>query len=301
MELPSTNSMSEEKNGELHEDTLLTEIKSPKNINDSQNDRLGLKIFRTAAVEPVKSNASGYDEHFLNICSTINESSVGNPKLSVVANEDESSETFALANKKTYHDPNQNAKYWEGCSTDVNVITEASLVEAASVSSSDIQPIDGFKSKNILDFDGLNLPVEISSTMNLQNGNFFKGSKWSPDGLCFLTSSNDSRIRLYNTPETYLNENCNWLSSTSDLKPCFSVQESGSILDFTWYPLMNSNNPATCCFASTTKDQPIHLWDAFNGSLRASYIHLNSVQEVQAAQSLSFSPSGRQLLCGLKK
>jgi len=64
---------------------------------------------------------------------------------------------------------------------------------------------------------------------------------------------------------------------------------------------MNSNNPATCCFASSTKDQPVHLWDAFDGSLRASYIHLNAVQEVQAAQSLCFSPSGRQLLCGLKK
>jgi len=174
MELPSTNSMSEEKNGEPDEDRLLTEMNNPENIDASQNDCLGLKIFGTAAIESVKNNASSYDEHSLNICSTINESSVENPKLQPSANEIDSSET---TNKKTFYDPNQNVKYWEGCSTDVNFITEASLPEAATVSSSDIQPIDDFKPKNILDFDGLNLPVEVSSTMNSQNGNFFKGSK----------------------------------------------------------------------------------------------------------------------------
>lgn len=200
-----------------------------------------------------------------------------------------------LVTKKTFHNPDSNNKYWEGCSTEI----ENSLSTEVLSSSDEIMSNDS-KCKRIIDFSDLE-PTKLACSQKFSNGNFFKGSKWSPDGLCFLTNSNDNHVRLFNTPISCLHQNLDEPTTPVDLKTCFVVQESGCIFDFVWYPLMNSQNPATCCFASTAKDQPIHLWDAFDGSLRASYIHLNSVQEVQAAHSLCFSPGGGQLLCGLKK
>ena len=202
----------------------------------------------------------------------------------------ESMETGVLTvAQKTLHNPDSNTNYWEGCSVDNRVAPD------------DTEETN--KCKQVLDFDDVIFPIELASSHHFSNGNFFKGGKWSPDGLCFLTSTNDNCIRLFNTPFQYLHEQWDSVagSTKSDLQTCFRIQESGCIFDFTWYPLMNSQNPATCCFASTAKDQPVHLWDAFDGSLRASYIYLNSVQEVQAAHSICFSPGGGQLLCGLKR
>ena len=131
--------------------------------------------------------------------------------------------------------------------------------------------------------------------------NYFKGCKWSPDGLCYMTNSNDSQIRLFNTPYKCISNDFASVESPLELKDCLKVQEPGLIYDYCWWPLLNSQDPATCCFATTAINQPVHLWDAFNGTLRASYIAFNSVQEITSAYSLCFSNDGRQLLCGFKK
>ena len=70
--------------------------------------------------------------------------------------------------------------------------------------------------------------------------------------------------------------------------------------DFQWYPLMSSNSPETCVFATTSQYQPIHLYDAFDGRIRATYRCFNHLDEVTAARSLCFNPSGSKLLAGLK-
>ncbi|KAG0466483.1 hypothetical protein HPP92_018063 [Vanilla planifolia] len=67
--------------------------------------------------------------------------------------------------------------------------------------------------------------------------NFFKGVKWSPDGSSFLTCSDDNSLRLF-----YL-----------------LIAESYSDL-------------TTCVFISTTRDHPIHLWDAVSGESKGSTI-----------------------------
>lgn len=46
---------------------------------------------------------------------------------------------------------------------------------------------------------------------------------------------------------------------------------------------------------------PIHLWDAFTGDLRCSYRGYNSVDELEAAISVTFSADGQNVFCGYKK
>ncbi|XP_034236530.1 telomerase Cajal body protein 1 isoform X2 [Thrips palmi] len=130
---------------------------------------------------------------------------------------------------------------------------------------------------------------------------YTKGCKWAPDGLCFLTNSNDNILRVWDLPEN-LNSVSEWQSnsSVSPIKPSLCMREGGLIYDFCWYPLMNSWNPVTCCLASASKDSPVHLWDAFTGQLRATYRAYNQVDEVEAARSIAFDPCGERLYCGFK-
>lgn len=45
---------------------------------------------------------------------------------------------------------------------------------------------------------------------------------------------------------------------------------------------------------------PIHLWDAMNGDLRATYRGFNDVDEVTAAFSLAFAPDGAKVSVGIQ-
>lgn len=144
-------------------------------------------------------------------------------------------------------------------------------------------------------------PVLLSS-LYMEKDNYFKGCKWSPDGLCIMTNSADNIIRLINTPAEIVAKK--WDTTECeliDINVCLKLQESGTIYDYAWWPLMNSLYPSTCCLATTASDQPIHLWDAFNGSLRATYIAKDQVDEVKAAHCIGFSSDGMQMICGFKK
>ncbi len=53
--------------------------------------------------------------------------------------------------------------------------------------------------------------------------------------------------------------------------------------------------------ASSSRDNPVHVWDAFYGEVRASFRPYNHLDELTAAHSLCFSPDGSQLYCGFDK
>ncbi|XP_011310514.1 telomerase Cajal body protein 1 [Fopius arisanus] len=129
--------------------------------------------------------------------------------------------------------------------------------------------------------------------------NFTKGCLWSPDGTCLLVPAEDFRLRVYELP-TILYSGKFPQDSLSSLKPVFSIKEGGIVYDCSWYPLMNSWQPETCCFISTSKETPIHLWDAFTGQLRATYRAYNQVDEVEAAISVQFSDHGQTVWAGFK-
>ncbi len=64
-------------------------------------------------------------------------------------------------------------------------------------------------------------------------------------------------------------------STPVDFPPCLTMQEGEIVYDYTWFPLMDSTRPDLCCFAVTAQYQPIHLYDAFDGHLRASYRYIS--------------------------
>merc|ERR1712001_702016 len=78
------------------------------------------------------------------------------------------------------------------------------------------------------------------------------------------------------------------------------MREGETVYDMSWFPRMSSADSETCCFAATAKDHPIHLYDAFDGHIRASYRCFNHLDEMEAARSLAFDPSGTKLYAGMK-
>ncbi|KAM4678327.1 telomerase Cajal body protein 1 [Discoglossus pictus] len=146
-----------------------------------------------------------------------------------------------------------------------------------------------------------NPPWSLAGAWNEYSGqseNFLKGCKWAPDGSCILTNSDDNILRIYNLPPELYTDN--W-DIQEEMAPVLRMAEGDTIYDYCWYPLMNSSDPTTCFVASSSRDNPIHVWDAFYGTLKASYRPYNHLDELTAAHSLSFSPDGSQLFSGFDK
>lgn len=64
---------------------------------------------------------------------------------------------------------------------------------------------------------------------------------------------------------------------------------------------MHSDEPLSCAFLSTSADHPLHLWDAYDGSLRATYAGYNHLDEVTAAYCTSFEPTGARIYAGYER
>ena len=75
-----------------------------------------------------------------------------------------------------------------------------------------------------------------------QMDDFYQGASFSPDSLCLLTSR-CNRILLFNT---CFSEGDNW-------KPAVEYKTGDSVRCYQWYPQMQSNNPASCCFLGVSR------------------------------------------------
>ncbi|XP_058114163.1 uncharacterized protein LOC131257018 isoform X2 [Magnolia sinica] len=134
--------------------------------------------------------------------------------------------------------------------------------------------------------------------------NFQKGVKWSPDGSCFLTNSEDNTLRVFELPDNVGGAHVDACLPAADEDSYVSnliVSEAESVYDYCWYPYMLASDPTTCVFASTTRDHPIHLWDATSGELRCTYRAYDSMDEITAAFSVAFNPAGTKLFAGYNK
>lgn len=156
--------------------------------------------------------------------------------------------------------------------------------------------------------EGQNLSLDFTQTPQMLTGswaeysnfpeNYLKGCKWAPDGSCILTNSADNVLRVYNLPPEIYSYNWDLLT---EMSPVLRMAEGDTIYDYCWYPKMTSLEPNTCFLASSSRDNPIHVWDAFYGEVRASFRPYNHLDELTAAHSLCFSPDGSQLYCGFDK
>ncbi|GMH05390.1 hypothetical protein Nepgr_007230 [Nepenthes gracilis] len=134
--------------------------------------------------------------------------------------------------------------------------------------------------------------------------NFLKGVKWSPDGSCFLTSSEDNTLRLFTLPEDIGNNQAGPYSQDSDEDSYVAnlvMNEGESVYDYCWYPFMSASDLTSCVFATTTRDHPIHLWDSTTGELRCTYRAYDAMDEISAAFSVAFNPSGTKIFAGYNK
>lgn len=132
-----------------------------------------------------------------------------------------------------------------------------------------------------------------------------KGMRWSPDGTCVLTACDDRRLLLYEMPAHVLTGDGHAVedehAQPADPAPAVACAESEPVYDYAWYPRMHSADPSTCTFLATCRDQPAHLWDAFSGALRASYVARDELEQVVGAYSATFTPDGEQILCGFER
>ncbi|CAI5525976.1 unnamed protein product [Closterium sp. Naga37s-1] len=141
------------------------------------------------------------------------------------------------------------------------------------------------------------------------SGNFLKGVKWSPDGTCLLASSEDCCLRLFDLPADIMlassapfdMNNEATLPNRDSLAPAVMVREGETIYDFAWFPAMSAADPVSCVFASTSRDHPVHLWDAMTGQLRCTYRSYDHLDEIAAALSLTFSSQGDKLVLGFPR
>ncbi|XP_010449051.1 PREDICTED: telomerase Cajal body protein 1-like [Camelina sativa] len=130
--------------------------------------------------------------------------------------------------------------------------------------------------------------------------NFLKGLKWSPDGSCFLASSEDNTLSLFYLPQDGGDTNGYGvpIPEEDSYGASLLINEGESVYDFCWYPYMSVSDPLTCVFATSTRDHPIHLWDSTSGELRCTYRAYDAMDEITAAFSVGFNPGGTKIFAG---
>ncbi|CAM0142304.1 unnamed protein product [Umbelopsis sp. WA50703] len=140
-----------------------------------------------------------------------------------------------------------------------------------------------------------NISPKISTGSKYNDeANFFKSCKWSPDGSCVLTNSNDNIARVFQPSAEVFSE----VPDGGQLVEVVQAKEAEPIYESCWYPLMNSQDPATCCFLTSARDHPVHLWDCTTGKLRASYSVIDHRERFMGAIGLTFNLDGSSIYCG---
>ena len=107
-------------------------------------------------------------------------------------------------------------------------------------------------------------------------------------------------------------------ASSAALAPCHRQAMGGSLIDCKWYPFMNAADPTTCCYVTTARDSPIHIWNlpptstsgsssdsgsssvSSNGGSRCSYRCYNQYDEIETCQTVAFNNSGDRIYAGLR-
>lgn len=151
--------------------------------------------------------------------------------------------------------------------------------------------------------------TRLSGTnLSSDRDNFVKSVDISPDGSQVLLTTEGGFASTLLLDPSFIQSHQYYRSSFGqgqhhdlDNSETFSqgvdIHIGESIYDTKWYPFMNAAEPASCCFATSSRDHPIQLWDTA-GSLRCSYTGYDRFDELDPAQCLSFNSSGDRLYAG---
>jgi hypothetical protein len=119
--------------------------------------------------------------------------------------------------------------------------------------------------------------------------------QFSPDGSCVLTSTSDNLLRLYNTPQAAYSPETDHNEPPQAWNSVLNISTGDSIRSYSWFPKMNSFDPSSCAFLATVKEQPVHLYDAYDGSIRATYRPYNALDEMESPNIVTFTPDGSRI------
>ena len=139
--------------------------------------------------------------------------------------------------------------------------------------------------------------------------NFVKSFQFSPDGSLCLTGDERANAYVTQVDQTTVSKNRYYnlgsdtngdASNNSALSAVHTTIPIGeAIYDMKWHPTSDATN---CCFASTSRDHPIILWDVDNTSnaanVRCTYRGYDHNDELDSAISMSFNLSGDKLYAG---
>ena len=123
------------------------------------------------------------------------------------------------------------------------------------------------------------------------NKDYYKSCIWSPDGSCLLSNASTDDLDLCFFDES-------WFYTATEFKLARTWKLAASCYDYCFYPLMTSQDHASCCFITAIKDSPVQLWDVITGRLRASYIAPDHVEVIRAPNSIAFNLDGSKIFCG---
>lgn len=134
-----------------------------------------------------------------------------------------------------------------------------------------------------------------SSEPNSSQGHFYGSCKWSPTGDRIATVGGENGVlKVFTIPEAPV--------PTADLELPSSyitqVCSSECIYDYAWYPYSNAQIEGSSLIAIGARSRPVQLWDASNGTLRASYRAYDHLEHICSPNSLAFSIDGSYIYGG---
>ncbi|SBT41891.1 WD repeat-containing protein 79, putative (WDR79) [Plasmodium ovale wallikeri] len=147
-----------------------------------------------------------------------------------------------------------------------------------------------------------------------------KQCEFNRDGSCYYTLSSSNNVRLYATDPLALTFLENGKDNSSNLRSLhdqyvsmeeeekwkrnnswININMNEHVYDCKFYPHFEWNNVNTCFFGLSSKDKPVCLYSAFDGSHLISFKTLSECYELCNCYSLCFHPEKNWLLCGTNK
>ena len=159
-----------------------------------------------------------------------------------------------------------------------------------------------------LNFNEIHKLHDIKRNIDIKrNDDFIKSSIITPDGSHISTITESNSIQLWKINDYFINSYRYYKNKLNDndnnnndkiMNEVIDINVGETVFDLSWYPYANIVDPLTYCYVTTSRDHPIHLWDALTGKIRCSYVGFNHVDEVDAVNSLSFNLTGDKLYTG---
>ncbi|KAH9468976.1 hypothetical protein Pst134EA_009501 [Puccinia striiformis f. sp. tritici] len=153
-----------------------------------------------------------------------------------------------------------------------------------------------------IQFDPSQSLIKQATTKTIRSNfpsNLLRVAKWSSDGSTVLTEAEDRTIRLFMSSDCDTQVSCDDNPHrSSSWEPTADFPMADALLSTCWFPYSSINDPSRYCFVVAVKDHPIHLLDASDGRIRASYPIVDHRERMVAPHSMLFSDDGTTLFAG---